>query len=68
MATYKDIRNFVKEKYGFYPQPCWIAHMKEVCGIPVRVAHNRFSLKKNENGLVHQTRWKRLKMHLLILK
>ena len=48
MATYKDIRNFVKEKYGFYPQPCWIAHMKEVCGIPVRVAHNRFSLSKRE--------------------
>ena len=33
MATYKEIQAYVKEKYGFQPKTCWIAHMKEVCGI-----------------------------------
>ena len=48
MATYKEIQAFVKDKYGFIPQTCWIAQMKEICGIPVRVAHNRFSTDKRE--------------------
>ena len=43
MATYKEIQTYVKEKYGFLPKTCWIAHMKEVCGIPVKNAHNRIS-------------------------
>ena len=48
MATYKEIQKYVKEKYGFKPESCWIAHMKEVCNIPVRVASNRHSLDKRE--------------------
>ena len=36
MATYKEIQSYVKEKYGFLPKTCWIAHMKKVCGIPVK--------------------------------
>lgn len=48
MATYKEIQEYVKGKYGFQPKTCWIAHMKEVCGLPVKVAPNRYSLDKRE--------------------
>jgi hypothetical protein len=41
MATYKEIQGWVKEKYGFDPKTYWIAHMKEICGIPTRKAPNR---------------------------
>ena len=43
MATYKEIQSYVKEKYGFLPKTCWIAHTKEVCGIPVKNSPNRIS-------------------------
>ena len=43
MATYKEIQGYVKETYGFLPKTCWIAHMKELCGIPVKNAPNRIS-------------------------
>jgi len=43
MATYPEIRKYVKAKYGFYPQTCWIAHVKELSGIPVKPAPNRHS-------------------------
>ena len=48
MATYKEIQNYVKEKYGFVPKTCWIAHMKEECNIPVKVAPNRISEDNRE--------------------
>lgn len=48
MATYKEIQAYVKEKYGFLPKTCWIAHMKEVCGIPVKNAPNRISPDNRE--------------------
>ena len=41
MATYKEIQNYIQNKYGFQPKTCWIAHMKEICGIPVKQAPNR---------------------------
>lgn len=48
MAIYKEIQQYVKLKYGFTPKTCWIAHMKEMCGIPVRVAPNRYDLNSRE--------------------
>ena len=48
MATYKEIQTYVKEKYGFIPKTCWIAHMKEVCGLSTRNAPNRISPDKRE--------------------
>ncbi len=48
MATYKEIQVYVKEHDGFMPQSCWIAHMKELYGIPVRMAYNRYSSDKRE--------------------
>lgn len=41
MATYKEIQAYVKKKYGYVPKTCWIAHAKDLSGIPVRKAHNR---------------------------
>ena len=43
MATYKDIQSFIKEKHGITAQTCWIADMKEKCGLPKRKAPNRIS-------------------------
>lgn len=41
MATYKQIQQFVKINSGFVPRTCWIAHMKELCGLPVETDANR---------------------------
>jgi len=43
MATYKDIEQYIRTKYGYVPKPCWIAHMKELCGLNPRMAYNRQS-------------------------
>jgi hypothetical protein len=43
MATYKQIRIWVKQKYGFLPKTCWVADGKEQMGIPVRRAWNRIN-------------------------
>ena len=33
MATYKQIEDWVKGNHGFVPKTCWIAHVKETCGV-----------------------------------
>jgi hypothetical protein len=38
MATYKDIQKYVKQRFGFEPKTCWIAHVKELNGLPTRSA------------------------------
>ncbi|WP_416826278.1 hypothetical protein [Ectobacillus polymachus] len=43
MATYKQIQEYIKQKYGYSPKTCWIAHMKEVCGLKLRMSTNRIS-------------------------
>jgi len=48
MATYKEIQDYVKNTDGFIPKTCWIAHMKEICNIPVKTAYNRYSPDKRE--------------------
>lgn len=49
MATYREIQTFVKTKHGFVPKTCWIAHAKEVCGIPVKIAPNRSDSNERVN-------------------
>ena len=49
MATYKQIQRWVKENYKFTVKTCWIAHVKEMCGIELRKAPNRL----NENERVN---------------
>ena len=41
MASYKVIQIWVKKKYDFVPETCWISHIKELCGLPLGKAHNR---------------------------
>jgi len=41
MATYQQIQNYVKAKYGFKPKTCWIADVKEQEGLEVKRAWNR---------------------------
>ena len=42
MATYKEIQNWVRSNYEWTPKTCWIAHCKELFGLPVRTAPNRY--------------------------
>ncbi len=46
MATYKAIQNYIKDKYNCSIKTCWIADMKEQCGISTRKAPNRISKSK----------------------
>ncbi len=46
MATYREIQDYVKNKHGFKPETCWIAHAKEKCGLSVKRAWNRQSTKR----------------------
>ena len=34
MATDTEIRKFVQRRHGFIPKTGWIAHVKEVHGVP----------------------------------
>jgi hypothetical protein len=40
-ATYREIQKWVEEKFGFTPETCWIAHCKELYGLPLGEAPNR---------------------------
>jgi len=46
MATYKQIQDWVKIKYGFVPKTCWIADVKQKSGLNVRMASNRISKER----------------------
>jgi hypothetical protein len=48
MATYKQIQGWVKQKYGFIPKTCWIAHVKHMSGLPMRKAPNRQGAERVE--------------------
>lgn len=41
MATYREVQSWVRERYGFVPKTCWIAHCKELNGLGTRPAPNR---------------------------
>jgi len=43
MSTYPKIQVWVKENYGFTPETCWIAHVKEISGLKLKKAHNRIN-------------------------
>ena len=42
MATYKQIQDYIEGKHGFTVKSCWIAHMKEICGLSVKVSPRRY--------------------------
>jgi hypothetical protein len=41
VSTYKQIQDYIKKCYGITPKTCHIAHVKEICGLPLRKAWNR---------------------------
>ena len=41
MATYAEIEEWIRERYGWRPKTCWIAHCKEIAGLDRRDAPNR---------------------------
>ncbi|MDN3015787.1 hypothetical protein PH210_06150 [Paenibacillus sp. BSR1-1] len=43
MATYMEIQDYIKLKHGYSVKTCWIAHMKEVCGLKPKKSPNRHS-------------------------
>jgi hypothetical protein len=43
MATYKEIKSDILTRYGRPVKTCWIAHVKELNGLPMRQAPNRIS-------------------------
>jgi hypothetical protein len=48
MATYKQIQDYIKQYYGYCVKTCWIAHVKELNGLHLRGAPNRFSESKRK--------------------
>jgi len=41
-----EIREYLDKKYGFKPKNTWIAHAKEVYGVPTKPASNRKSKER----------------------
>ena len=39
--NYQAIQDYVRNKFGFVPKTCWIAHRKEELGFNPRLAWNR---------------------------
>jgi hypothetical protein len=46
LATYDEIRAWLKERYGYTAQNCWIADVKARHGLTGRMAHNRSGSKR----------------------
>jgi hypothetical protein len=44
MATYEQVQQDLKERHGISVKSCWIAHVKEMNGLPMRRAPNRRSM------------------------
>ena len=41
MATYKEIQAYIKKQNGFVVKSCWIAHIKDICGLSPKISPNR---------------------------
>jgi hypothetical protein len=41
MATYTQVQRYVRDRYGFLPKTCWIAHVLADHGLTTRIAVNR---------------------------
>lgn len=49
MATYKQIQEDIRKRYGRTVKTCWIAHVKELNGLNPYKAPNRLSHTKRSN-------------------
>lgn len=41
MSTYPEIQKYIKGKHGYTVKTCWIAHVKEMCGLNPKISHRR---------------------------
>ena len=48
-ATYQQIQAWIRARHGFTVKTCWIAHAKELSGVPVRRASNRREAGRREH-------------------
>lgn len=46
MATYREIQDDIRINEGRVVKTCWIAHVKELNGLPLRKAPNRHSVNQ----------------------
>jgi hypothetical protein len=46
MATYQQVQEYVKERHGFVPKTCWIAHCRDIHGLGSRSAPNRLGSQR----------------------
>jgi len=49
MAKYREILAYIKQTDGRTAKTCWIAHVKELNGMPGRAAPNRISASVRQN-------------------
>ena len=49
MATYKEIKDYIRDKDGVAVKTCWIADRKEANGIPIEPAPNRSDPAERKN-------------------
>jgi hypothetical protein len=56
MATYKEIQDDIRRQHKCTVKTCWIAHVKELNGLPLRQAPNRYSLTHRENPCPNNVR------------
>jgi hypothetical protein len=48
MATYRQIQDDIRKRHGRTVKTCWIAHVKDLNGLRLRVALNRSSSDRRE--------------------
>lgn len=48
MATYGEIQDYIKSKYGCTVKSCWIAHVKEMVGLDVKISPRREDINKRK--------------------
>jgi len=56
MATYKEIQDDIRRQHKRTVKPCWIAHVKELNGLPMRQAPNRHAFTHRANPCPNNVR------------
>lgn len=49
MATYRQIQDFIRSRYGYVAKTCWIADVKSQYGLTSRQAPNRLSASERKH-------------------
>lgn len=49
IATYKQIKDYIEEQFGYTPRSTWIAHAKEIYGLNPKMAATRRSADERIN-------------------